>query len=213
MTKALWLLTKPVLALLACLTGCYAVLVLLCVLTEGNTFFFVYVQGFFLVFDIIVAACAAQTTGGYLGLALSLGATRRSLRGAVAAFWVLMPLLCMVLDHLCNSVTAWLFLPQMNSFFLGLLHYPVHGLGFKLLLCGAMLWLGTLEFGALARWKQVLIVLLMIFFYLQITVFMFLTTLFPTLILTVYSLLLGAVGVLFAGLTLHRVGQLAITQV
>lgn len=213
MAKALWFLIKPALVMMGWLTAVYAVLALFCTLTAGNTFFFTYVQGFFLVFDIILGICAAQAISGYAPLALSFGVTRRALRGAVAAFWVLLPLVCMVLDYLCNSVTARLFAEQANLLFIQLVHYPLHGLGFKLLLCGAMLWMGTLEFSALHLAKRIAVILLMIVIYLQITVLMFVATLIPTTILTVYSIVLGVAGILFAGIALHRVGRLVITQV
>ena len=42
---------------------------------------------------------------------------------------------------------------------------------------------------------------------------MFVATLIPTTILTVYSIALGVAGILFVGIALHRVGRLVITQV
>ncbi|MBM6901100.1 hypothetical protein H6B10_15510, partial [Gemmiger formicilis] len=60
MAKALWFLMKPALVMMGWLTGAYAALALFCMLTAGNTFFFNYVQGFFIVFDIILGICAAQ---------------------------------------------------------------------------------------------------------------------------------------------------------
>ena len=56
-------------------------------------------------------------------------------------------------------------------------------------------------------------ILLIIIVYLQMTVLMFLATLTPIAILTVYSIVLGVAGILFAGIALHRVGRLVITQV
>lgn len=213
MAKALWFLMKPALVMMGWLTGAYAALALFCMLTAGNTFFFNYVQGFFIVFDIILGICAAQAISGYAPLALSFGVTRRALQGAVAAFWVLLPLICMVLDYLCNSVTVRLFYVDTNKLFACLTEYPLQGLGFKFLLCGAMLWMGTLEFSAQPLWKRIAVILLIIIVYLQMTVLMFLATLTPIAILTVYSIVLGAVGILFAGIALHRMGRLVITQV
>lgn len=213
MAKALWFLMKPALIMLGWLTAVYAVLALFCILTAGNTFFFTYVQGFFVVFDIILGICAAQAISSYAPVALSFGVTRRALRGALAAFWVLLPLVCMVLDYLCNSITARLFTQATNQLFIQLVNYPLHGLGFKFLLCGAMLWMGTLELSALPLWKRIAVILLVIVIYVQITVLMFVATLIPTTILSVYSTVLGLVGILFAGIALHRVGRLVITQV
>ena len=73
--------------------------------------------------------------------------------------------------------------------------------------------MGTLEFSAQPLWKRIAVILLIIIVYLQMTVLMFLATLTPIAILTVYSIVLGAVGILFAGIALHRVGRLVITQV
>lgn len=213
MAKALWFLMKPALVMMGWLTGAYAALALFCMLTAGNTFFFNYVQGFFIVFDIILGICAAQAISGYAPLALSFGVTRRTLQGAVAAFWVILPLICMVLDYLCNSVTVRLFYVDTNKLFASLTEYPLQGLGFKFLLCGAMLWMGTLEFSAQPLWKRIAVILLIIIVYLQMTVLMFLATLTPIAILTVYSIVLGVAGILFAGIALHRVGRLVITQV
>ena len=106
MAKALWFLLKPALVMVGSLTLLYPALVLLCRLTGNTQFFFAYVQGFFVLYDVILGICAAQVISGYASLALSFGVTRRSLRGAVAIFWVALPLLCMVLDYLCNSISA-----------------------------------------------------------------------------------------------------------
>lgn len=211
MAKALWFLTKPALAMLGVLTAVYGVLVGLSLATRGNEFIFTYVQGFFIVFDIIIGICAAQAISAYAPLALSFGVTRRSLRGAVAGFWVLLPVLCMVLDYLCNSVTARLFYRDMNKLFVSLTEYPLQGLGFKLLLCGSMLWMGSLEFSALPIWKRVLTIVLVCVIYLQLTVFMLLGTFRPG-VLTLYSVVLGVLSLPFILVALHRLQKLAVTQ-
>ena len=90
MAKALWFLLKPALLMVGTLTLIYPVLVLLCLVTGWNSFLFTYVQGFFMLFDIIIGICAAQAASAYAPLALSFGVTRRSLRGAMAAFFVLL---------------------------------------------------------------------------------------------------------------------------
>lgn len=213
MGKTLWFLIKPSLVMLGTLTLFYPVLVLFYLLLGQNFILLNYVQGFYLMYDILIGICAAQTVSSYVPLALSFGVTRRTLRRTVGAFWVLLPVVGMVLDFVCNSITTRMFYDTMNRFFIHLVQYPLHGLGFKLLLCGAMLWMGTLEFSALPVWKKVLVILLIIATYLQITVFMFVASLIPTTILTVYSIALGAAGTLFAGIALHRVSQLVITQV
>lgn len=213
MTKALWFLMKPALVMVGTLTLAYPVLVFFYLLFGQNALLFNYVQGFYLLYDIIIGICAAQAISSYAPLALSFGVTRRTLRNAVGLFWILLPAVGMALDFVCNSVTTRMFYTTMSRFFLTLVQYPLHGLGFKLLLCGAMLWMGTLEFGALPLWKRVPVILLMIFIYLQITVFMFVATLIPALILTVYSIVLGVAGALFAGIALHRVSRMTITWV
>ena len=213
MAKALWFLMKPALVMMGWLTGAYAVLALFCTLTAGNTFFFTYVQGFFLVFDIILGICAAQAISGYAPLALSFGATRRSLRGAVLAFWVLLPLLCMVLDFACNSFTARLFSLETNPLLLHLGAFPLQGLGLKFLLCSVMLWMGTLPFSALPIWKRALVILVVAVVYLQITVFMFVAKLIPATILDVYSAGLGVISLVPTGVALHRLKHFTITQV
>lgn len=129
MAKALWFLLKPALVMIGSLTLLYPVLLLLCRLTNNIGLFFSYVQGFFVLYDVILGICAAQAISGYAPLALSFGVTRRSLRGAVAAFWVVLPLLCMVLDYLCNSVSARLFQTSVNEVFRNLLLYPCRGWG------------------------------------------------------------------------------------
>ena len=88
MAKALWFLLKPALLMVGTLTLIYPVLVLLCLVTGWNNFIFTYVQGFFMLFDIIIGICAAQAASAYAPLALSFGVTRRSLRRAMAAFFV-----------------------------------------------------------------------------------------------------------------------------
>lgn len=213
MTKALWFLMKPALVMVGTLTLAYPVLVFFYLLFGQNTLLFNYVQGFYLLYDIIIGICAAQAISSYTPLALSFGVTRRTMRNAVGLFWILLPAVGMVLDFVCNSVTTRMFYTTMSRFFLTLVQHPLHGLGFKLLLCGAMLWMGTLEFSALPLWKRVLVILLMIVIYLQITVFMFVATLIPSLILTVYSIVLGVAGALFAGVALHRISRMAITRV
>lgn len=213
MAKTLWFLMKPALVMLGWLTAAYAVLTLFCTLTAGNTFFFSYVQGFFVAFDIILGICAAQAISGYAPLALSFGVTRRALRGAVAAYWMLLPMIFMVLDYLCNSITTRLFTEKTNQLFVQMVNFPLHGLGFKFLLCGAMLWMGTLEFSGLPIWKRIAVILLMIVIYLQSTVLMFVATLIPTTILTVYSIALGVAGILFVGMALYRVGRLVTSHV
>lgn len=213
MTKALWFLMKPALVMVGTLTLAYPVLVFFYLLFGQNTLLFNYVQGFYLLYDIIIGICAAQAISSYTPLALSFGVTRRTMRNAVGLFWILLPAVGMVLDFVCNSVTTRMFYTTMSRFFLTLVQHPLHRLGFKLLLCGAMLWMGTLEFSALPLWKRVLVILLMIVIYLQITVFMFVATLIPALILTVYSIVLGVAGALFAGVALHRISRMAITRV
>lgn len=211
MAKALWFLLKPTLLMVGTVTLIYPVLVLLCLLSGKNAFLFTYVQGFFVLFDIIIGICAAQTASAYAPLALSFGVTRRSLRGAMAAFFVLLPLLCLVLDYLCNTVTARLFYVEINPVFVSLAHYPLQGLGLKLILCGSMLWMGTMDFAALPIWKRVLVIALLCIVYLQVAVFMLLGT-FLSYTLSLYSLALTLLSLPFAGLTLHQMRRLAITQ-
>lgn len=213
MAKALWFLLKPALLVIGTLTLFYPVLLLLSLLSDGGTFFLTYLQGFFILYDIILGICAAQAISAYVPLALSFGATRRSLQGAVLAFWVLLPLLCMVLDALCSTLTARLFSLETNPFFLRLGALPLQGLGLKFLLCSALLWMGTLSFGALPIWKRVLVILVLAIVYLQITVFMFIAGLIPPMILNVYSAGLGVISLVPTAVTLHRLQKLAITQV
>ena len=211
MAKALWFLLKPALVMIGSLTLLYPVLLLLCRLTNNIGLFFFYVQGFFVLYDVILGICAAQAISGYAPLALSFGVTRRSLRGAVAAFWVVLPLLCMVLDYLCNSVSARLFQTSVNEVFRNLLLYPMQGLGLKLLLCASMLWLGTLNLSMLPLWKRVLAILLLCVVYLQIAVFMLLGTFLPYA-LNLHSLALGLLSLPFMAIALHQMKTLAIAQ-
>ena len=211
MAKALWFLLKPALVMVGSLTLLYPVLVLLCLLTGNTQFFFAYVQGFFVLYDVVLGICAAQVISGYVPLALGFGATRRSLRGAVAIFWVALPLLCMVLDYLCNSISARLFYTGMNELFINLLLYPLQGLGLKFLLCASMLWLGTLNLSMLPLWKRVLAILLLCAVYLQIAVFMLLGTFLPSA-LNLHSLALGLLSLPFVAIALHQIKTLAITQ-
>lgn len=212
MAKALWFLLKPALVIIGTLTLFYPVLLLLSLLTDGGTFFLTYLQGFFILYDIMLGICAAQAISACVPLALGFGATRRALRGAVLAFWVLLPLLCMVLDFACNSFTARLFSLETNPLLLHLGAFPLQGLGLKFLLCGTLLWMGTVSFGSLPIWKRVLVILVVAVVYLQITVFMFVAILIPATILNVYSAGLGVISLVPTGVTLHRLQKLAITQ-
>lgn len=212
MAKTLWFLLKPALVIIGTLTLFYLVLLLLTLLTDGGAFFLTYLQGFFILYDIILGICAAQAISAYAPLALGFGATRRALRGAVLVFWVLLPLLCMVLDYFCSTFTTRLFSLETNPFFLQLGAFPLQGLGLKFLLCGTLLWMGTLSFSSLAIWKRVLVILVVAVVYLQITVFMFVAKLVPSTILNVYSAVLGVISLVPAGVTLHRLQKLAITQ-
>lgn len=212
MAKALWFLLKPALVMIGSLTLLYPALLLLCLLTGSGQIFFSYIQGFFVLYDILLGICAAQAISSYAPLALSFGTTRRSLRGAAAAFWVALPLLCMVLDYLCNSVSARLFGTGVNEVFRNLLLYPLQGLGLKFLLCASMLWLGTLNLSMLPLWKRVLAILLLCAVYLQIAVFMLLGTFLPGA-LNLHSLALGLLSLPFMAIALHQIQTLAITQV
>lgn len=211
MAKALWFLLKPALLMVGTLTLIYPVLVLLCLLSGKNSFLFTYVQGFFMLFDIIIGICAAQAASAYAPLALSFGVTRRSLRRAMAAFFVLLPLLCLVLDYLCNTVSTRLFYGDINQVFVSLALYPLQGLGLKLILCGSMLWMGTMDFATLPIWKRVLVIVVLCVVYLQVAVFMLLGT-FLSHTLGLYSLVLILLSLPFAGIALHQMRHLAITQ-
>ena len=213
MARTLWFLLKPALVMVGIVTLFYPVLLLLCLVTGGSNLFFSYLQGFFILYDVILGICAAQAISGYAPLALSFGATRRSLRGAVLAFWMLLPLLCMVLDFACNSFTARLFSLEANPFLMHLSAFPLQGLGLKFLLCGVMLWMGTLPFSSLPIWKRALVILVVAVVYLQITVFMFVAKLIPATILDVYSAGLGVISLVPTGLALRRLKHFAITQV
>lgn len=212
MAKALWFLLKPALLMVGMVTLFYPVLVLFCLLTGGNEFFFVYVQGFFVIYDIMIGICAAQAISAYAPLALSFGVTRRALRGAMAGFWLVLPVLCMVLDALCSTLTGRLFSLKVNPLFLHLGTLPLQGLGLKFLLCGTMLWMGSRSFGSLAIWKRVLVILVIAIVYLQITVFMFVAGLIPPVILNVYSAGLCVISLIPTGVALYRLQELAITQ-
>lgn len=212
MAKALWFLLKPALLMVGTLTLIYPVLVLLCLVTGWNNFIFTYVQGFFMLFDIIIGICAAQAASAYAPLALSFGVTRRSLRRAMAAFFVLLPLLCLVLDYLCNNITTRLFYAEVNPIFVSLAQYPLQGLGLKLILCGTMLWMGTMDFATMPIWKRVLVIAVLCVAYLQVAVFMLLGS-FLSHALSLYSLVLILLSLPFAGLALHQIRRLAITQV
>lgn len=211
MAKTVWFLIKPSLLMVGTLTLLYPVLVLLCLATGWNSFFFTYVQGFFILYDIIIGICAAQAISAYAPLALSFGVTRRSLRRAMAAFFVLLPLICLVLDFFCNNITARLFSVEINPVFVSLALYPLQGLGLKLILCGSMLWMGTMDFATLPMWKRVLVIVVLCIVYLQIAVFMLLGT-FLSHTLNLYSLVLVVASLPFAALALHRLRNLAITQ-
>lgn len=211
MAKTVWFLIKPSLLMVGTLTLLYPVLVLLCLATGWNSFFFTYVQGFFILYDIIIGICAAQAISAYAPLALSFGVTRRSLRRAMAAFFVLLPLICLVLDFFCNNITARLFSVEINPVFVSLALYPLQGLGLKLILCSSMLWMGTMDFATLPMWKRVLVIVVLCIVYLQIAVFMLLGT-FLSHTLNLYSLVLVVASLPFAALALHRLRNLAITQ-
>lgn len=211
MAKTVWFLIKPSLLMVGTLTLLYPVLVLLCLATGWNSFFFTYVQGFFILYDIIIGICAAQAISAYAPLALSFGVTRRSLRRAMAAFFVLLPLICLVLDFFCNNITARLFSVEINPVFVSLALYPLQGLGLKLILCSSMLWMGTMDFATLPMWKRVLVIVVLCIVYLQIAVFMLLGT-FLSHTLNLYSLVLVVASLPFAVLALHRLRNLAITQ-
>lgn len=212
MAKALWFLLKPALLMVGIITLLYPILVLFCLFTRSNTIFFSYVQGFFIIYDIMIGICAAQAISAYAPLAVSFGVTRRSLRGAAAGFWLLLPSLCLVLDYLCNSVTTRLFYAQMNELFANLTAYPLQGFGYKLLLCGAMLWLGTLNFSAMSMAKRVAAIAVVIVVYSQLMVFMMLGSFVPRM-LNFYGLGMGLLSLLFVALALHRMRHFAITQV
>lgn len=212
MAKTLWFLIKPALLMVGILTLVYPVLFVLYMLSGRNALFFTYIKGFFLLYDIIIGICAAQASSSYAPLALSFGVTRRTLRRATAGFFVLLPLVCLVLDYLCNSITARLFYAGMNPLFVSLVEYPLQGAGLKWIVCGSMLWTGTLDFGVLPMWKRILVIVLLCIIYLQITLFMFLGTLRPQSLLNGYSLVLSVLGLFFAALALHRLRRLTITQ-
>ena len=212
MAKALWFLLKPALVMVGIVTLFYPVLLLLCLATGGNSFFFGYLQGFFILYDVMIGICAAQAISGYAPLALSFGATRRSLRGAVLVFWVLLPLVCLGLDFLCGSVTTRLFYADTNPLFATLTRYPLPGFGCKLLLCSAMLWVGTLDFSALSMARRVGATLVVVAVYMQMMVFMLLSSFLPHAI-QMYGLAMGLLSLPFAALTLHRLKHFTISRV
>lgn len=212
MAKTLWLLLKPALLMVGILTLVYPVLVALYMASGRNEIFFTYINSFFLLYDIIIGICAAQASSAYAPLALSFGVTRRTLRRATAGFFILLPLICVVLDFLCNSITVRLFYTGMNPLFASLVEYPLQGAGLKWIVCSSMLWTGTLDFGALPMWKRILVIVLLCIIYLQIALFMFLGTLRPQSLLNGYSLVLSVLSFVFAALALHRLRRLTITQ-
>lgn len=212
MAKTLWFLLKPALVMVGIVTLLYPVLLLLCFATGGSSLFFGYLQGFFVLYDVMIGICAAQAISGYAPLALSFGTTRRSLRGAAFGFCLIIPLLCLGLDLLCSLVTTRLFYAEMNQLIVALTEYPLPGFGYKLLLCSAMLWLGTLDFSALPMAKRVGAILLIVVVYMQMMVFMLLSSFLPHTV-NFYGLVLGLLSLPFAALTLHRLKHFTITQV
>lgn len=69
-----------------------------------------------------------------------------------------------------------------------------------------------MDFATLPIWKRVLVIVVLCVAYLQVAVFMLLGS-FLSHTLSLYSLVLILLSLPFAGLALHQIRRLAITQV
>lgn len=213
MKQALWFLCKPALAMLAALAAAYAGLLVLTLLFGYGSLFGIYLVGYGMVFYIVAAICAAQATGSYCPLALGFGVTRRTLRGAVVLYCLV---LCGV-SQLCNAALgaitqrmAFMWDKQQMMYLLS--GRPLHGLGLMLLLCGAMLWCGTVDFSVMSMPKRVLLILGMILLYSQMAVFMLINRFLGGNPFTVYCAALAVLGLAFTALAARRLRNLTVTQ-
>lgn len=217
MKKTLWLLLLTPLQLMGTLLVLYAALCGLCLLFGADSLFGTYLTGGSFAFSLVAALCAAQATAAYCPLALSLGATRRALRGGVAAAWAALALLAHGATLLVNWLAFALFPPERASraWLYGFSRHPLPGLGVALLLAGASLWVGTLQTQGRTTARNVLLVLFEILLFAQVFVFLLLSQLAPVLpaaALPLYGGALAALGLVFLLLALRRLKTLAVSQ-
>ena len=218
MKKALWFLLRSFLQMTGMLLLFYAALIVLCLLFGVESFFGVYLIGYSFAFFFVAALCAAQMTAAWCPLALSLGATRRTLRGGVFPAWLALSLLTQAVNMLLNRVTSALFPSERLSreFVYGISRHPLAGFGVVLLLTGASLWTGTLKLNARPVLPKVLLIVFDILIYAQVFVLGVLSTLEPILpaaAIPLYGGAMAALGTVFTAVTLHRLKALAVSQV
>lgn len=213
MKQALWFLCKPALTMLAALAAVYAGLLVLTALCGYESFFGTYLAGYGMVFYIIAAICAVQATASYCPLALGFGVTRRTLQGAVVLYCLVLCGISQVFNAVIGAVSRGLFAlwdkQEMMSLLTG---RPLHGLGLMLLLCGAMLWGGTVDMAAASMPKRVLLIVGMILLYGQMAVFMLVNRFLGGTVFSLYCAALAVLGLGFTALAACRLRNLTVNQ-
>lgn len=213
MKQALWFLCKPALVMQVTLAAVYGGLLVLTALFGYNSLFGTYLIGYGMVFYIIAAICAAQATSSYCPLALGFGVTRRTLQGAVALYCLVLCGVSQVFNAVIGVITQHLVCMWDKQQMMYLLSgRPLHGLGLMLLLCGAMLWGGTVDMAAASMPKRVLLIVGMILLYGQMAVFMLVNRFLGETVFFLYCAVLAVLGLGFTALAACRLRNLTVDQ-